>query len=50
MAKADQYPLKMMFIVSETGTENLRMCLKVVEEYILLGPRESMQVSLIRHK
>ncbi|XP_060607409.1 importin-11-like isoform X2 [Ruditapes philippinarum] len=31
----------------ETGTENLRMCLKVIEEYILLGPRESMQVNKV---
>ncbi|ESO88153.1 hypothetical protein LOTGIDRAFT_219538 [Lottia gigantea] len=31
------------FLFAELGTENLRICLKVIEAYILLGPHEFMQ-------
>ena len=34
-------------LVSELGTENLRLCLKVIDAYILLGPREFMEVCKI---
>lgn len=33
-------------VLSEIGSENLRICLKVIEEYILLGPMEFMKVSI----
>ena len=32
-------------VFTETGTENLRVCLKIIEAYLLLCPHQFMHVS-----